>query len=92
MQEKYEQVGQKCLNSSNGQYLKYLGTAAAVRDMVSIANAIDGPDAVINYLGISYGTLIGAWFVNSESDSLDRGALAHPAHRDQCSQKYASAV
>ena len=66
MQKKYEEVGQKCLKSENGRYLQYLGTAAAVRDMVSIANVLDGPDAPINYAAISYGTLIGTWFVNSE--------------------------
>ena len=66
MQKKYEELGQKCLNSPSGKYLKYIGTAAAVRDMVSIADAIDGPDVPINYFGISYGSLIGSWFVNSE--------------------------
>ncbi len=66
MQKKYRKLGKKCLNSPNGRYLKYIGTAAAVRDMVSIANAIDGPDAPINYFGTSYGSLVGSWFVNSE--------------------------
>ena len=66
IQNKYEETGQKCLDSENGKYLQYVGTAAAVRDMVSIANVLDGPDAAINYIGISYGTLIGSWFVNSE--------------------------
>ncbi|KAI0689860.1 alpha/beta-hydrolase [Cerioporus squamosus] len=64
LQKKYEELGQKCLESPNGKYLKYLGTAAAVRDMISIADVLDGPGAPVNYLGISYGTLIGAWFVN----------------------------
>ncbi len=67
MQKKYEQVGRKCLHSTNGSLLRYLGTAAAVRDMVSLADAIDGPNVPINYVGVSYGTLIGSWFVNSES-------------------------
>ncbi len=66
MQKKYEEVGQKCLRSSSGKFLKYIGTAAAVCDMVSIANVLDGPEAPINYLGRSYGTLIGSWFINSE--------------------------
>ena len=66
IQKKYEEAGQKCLDSENGKYLQYVGTAAAVRDMVSIANVLDGPDTPINYIGISYGTLIGSWFVNSE--------------------------
>ncbi|RPD63509.1 alpha/beta-hydrolase [Lentinus tigrinus ALCF2SS1-6] len=64
MQKKYEELGQKCLNSSSGKYLKYVGTPATVRDMVSIANAIEGPDAPINYYGISYGSLVGSYFVN----------------------------
>ncbi|KAI0747569.1 alpha/beta-hydrolase [Fomes fomentarius] len=62
MQKKYEQVGQKCLHSTNGPLLRYLGTAAAVRDLVSLADAIDGPDVPINYIGLSYSTLIGSWF------------------------------
>ena len=66
MQQKYEEVGKKCLDPPNGKYLKYIGTAAAVRDMVSIANALEGPDVPINYFGLSYGTFIGATFVNSE--------------------------
>ncbi|RDX55206.1 alpha/beta-hydrolase [Lentinus brumalis] len=64
MQKKYEELGQKCLSSPSGKYLKYIGTAATVRDIVSMANAIDGPDAPINYYGISGGTIIGSYFVN----------------------------
>ncbi|KAI0689850.1 alpha/beta-hydrolase [Cerioporus squamosus] len=75
MQKKYEELGQKCLNSPNGKYLKYVGTAAAVRDMVSIANVLDGPDAPINYLGVSYGTLIGSWFVNMFPQRVGRVIL-----------------
>ena len=65
MQELYEELGQRCLNSSNGRFLRYMGTSATVRDMVSIADALDGPDSPINYFGISYGTMLGAWFINS---------------------------
>lgn len=70
MQNKYEQAGKKCLHSSNGKLLRYFGTAAAVRDMVSLADALDGPDTPISYAGVSYGTLIGSWFVNSEYSCL----------------------
>ena len=66
MQTKYEQLGEKCLHSPSGKFLRYIGTAAAVRDMVSIADALEGHEAPINYIGVSYGTLIGSWFVNSE--------------------------
>ncbi|KAI0334630.1 alpha/beta-hydrolase [Cubamyces sp. BRFM 1775] len=62
MQKKYEEVGRKCLQSPSGKYLKYIGTAATVRDMVSMADALEGPDTPINYFGVSYGTLIGSWF------------------------------
>ncbi|RPD70275.1 alpha/beta-hydrolase [Lentinus tigrinus ALCF2SS1-7] len=72
MQKKYEQLGQKCLQSPSGKFLKYMGTAAAVRDMVSIANALDGPDTPINYIGTSYGTLIGSWFVNMFPERVGR--------------------
>ncbi|KAI0718813.1 hypothetical protein C8T65DRAFT_706716 [Cerioporus squamosus] len=69
MQKKYES-SDRMLKFSSGKYLKYVGTSAAVRDMVSIANVLDGADAPINYLGVSYGTLIGSWFVNTvEADS-----------------------
>ncbi|RPD63565.1 alpha/beta-hydrolase [Lentinus tigrinus ALCF2SS1-6] len=64
MQKKYEDIGNKCLRGSNGKFLRYMGTAATVRDMVSIANVLEGPDVPINYLGISFGTVIGASFVN----------------------------
>ena len=67
MQSKYEELGQMCLDSASGKYLRYMGTAAAVRDMVSIADAVEGPETPINYLGISYGTFIGSWFINSQS-------------------------
>ncbi|KAI0709173.1 alpha/beta-hydrolase, partial [Earliella scabrosa] len=75
MQKKYEQVGKKCLNSPNGKYLRYMGTAAAVRDMVSIANVLDGPDVPINYIGNSYGTLIGSWFINMFPERIGRVIL-----------------
>ncbi|RPD70219.1 hypothetical protein L226DRAFT_616293 [Lentinus tigrinus ALCF2SS1-7] len=72
MQAKYEELGRRCLNSPNGKYLRYIGTAATVRDMVSIADALDGPGTPINYLGISYGTLIGSWFINMFPERVGR--------------------
>ncbi|OSD00757.1 alpha/beta-hydrolase [Trametes coccinea BRFM310] len=64
MQKKYEELGQRCMQHPTGKYLKYVGTAATVRDMVALADALDGPDAPINYVGTSYGTLLGSWFIN----------------------------
>ncbi len=70
MQQKYEEVGQRCLQSPSGKDLKYIGTAATVRDMVAMADALEGPDTPINYFGVSYGTLIGSWLVNSELSTI----------------------
>ncbi|KAI0685528.1 hypothetical protein C8T65DRAFT_524454, partial [Cerioporus squamosus] len=75
LQNKFNEVGQRCLKSPTGKYLRYIGTAATVRDLVSIAEALDGPDASINYLGISYGTLIGSWFVNMFTERVGRVVL-----------------
>ncbi|KIJ35882.1 hypothetical protein M422DRAFT_261837 [Sphaerobolus stellatus SS14] len=55
--------GQKCIED-NGSFLKYLGTTAVVRDIVSMADCLEGPDNPINYYGISYGTVIGTYLVN----------------------------
>ncbi len=67
MQQKYKEVGKICLNGPSGKYLKYVGAAATVRDLVALADALDKPGEPINYVGISYGTLLGSWFVNSTS-------------------------
>ncbi|KAI0820125.1 hypothetical protein BC628DRAFT_1341804 [Trametes gibbosa] len=65
MQHKYEELGQRCLRHPTGRFLKYVGTAATVRDMVALADALDGPGAKVNYAGISYGTVVGVWLVNT---------------------------
>ncbi|KAJ3014526.1 hypothetical protein NUW54_g1290 [Trametes sanguinea] len=64
MQKKYEELGQRCLEHPSGKYLQYVGTAATIRDMVAMADALDGPGVPINLIGASYGTLLGLWFVN----------------------------
>ncbi|KAF8529756.1 hypothetical protein BU17DRAFT_79858 [Hysterangium stoloniferum] len=50
--------GQKCAED-NGAFLKFMGSASVVRDMVALADCIEGPEKPINYYGISYGTIIG---------------------------------
>ncbi|KAI0758742.1 TAP-like protein-domain-containing protein [Fomes fomentarius] len=64
MQQKYEDLGKRCLQHPNGKYLQYVGTAATVRDIAALADALDGPGSAINYIGLSYGTVIGSWLVN----------------------------
>ena len=87
MQKKYEEVGRNCLRK-NDQYLKYLGTAAAVRDMLSIADALEGPNSTVNYIGTSYGTLIGSWFVNSEGHRIVRCITIADRSVPQCFPRY----
>ncbi|KAG8933516.1 hypothetical protein FRC02_011716 [Tulasnella sp. 418] len=57
------ELGQRC-NQMSGDKLKYVGTAAVVRDMVALTDLLDGQGAPVNYWGFSYGTVIGAYFVN----------------------------
>ncbi|KAI0743109.1 TAP-like protein-domain-containing protein [Daedaleopsis nitida] len=64
MEQKYTEVGKMCAEHSEGKHLQYLATAATVRDMVALADALEGPGKPINYYGVSYGTFLGAWFVN----------------------------
>ncbi|KAM5541070.1 hypothetical protein V8D89_005381 [Ganoderma adspersum] len=63
-QQKYKKLGEKCLSGPSGKYLRYVGAAATVRDLVALADALDGPHQPVNYIGTSYGTLLGSWFVN----------------------------
>ena len=67
--QKYADFTTRCQNSASGPYLKYVGTSSTVRDLVSLGDAILGQGQLINYWGISYGTVIGFNFINSESPS-----------------------
>ncbi len=71
MQQKYEELGKRCLENPSGKYMPYLGTPGTVRDLMAMADALDGPGSPVNFFGLSYGTVIGTFLVNSESlDSL----------------------
>ncbi|RPD53038.1 alpha/beta-hydrolase [Lentinus tigrinus ALCF2SS1-6] len=72
---KYKEFAEKCLQGPNGTTLQYIGTAATVRDLVGLADAIEGPNSPIFYWGLSYGTIIGAWFVNMFPDRVGRVIL-----------------
>lgn len=68
------QLGERCTKMS-GDNLKYVGTAAAVRDMVAMTDFLDGAGTPVNYWGFSYGTVIGAYFVNSACFIYGRSVL-----------------
>ncbi|KAI0743630.1 alpha/beta-hydrolase [Daedaleopsis nitida] len=70
MEKIYQAIAQACKDAPTGDTLKYIGTASNVRDMVALADTLDGPGSPVNYWGISYGTLLGAWFVNMFPDRV----------------------
>ena len=69
-EQKFQTFTAGCQSGPSGQYLKYLGTSSVVRDLVSLGDAIVGQGQPIDYWGVSYGTVIGFNFVNSESSGL----------------------
>ena len=65
-EQKFKDFTGRCQNGPIGPYLKYLGTSSTVRDLVSLGDALVGKGEPIDFWGISYGTVIGFNFVNSE--------------------------
>ena len=61
------EFGKRCQQGPVGKYLQYVGTSSTVRDLASLGDAIVGQGKPIDYWGFSYGTVIGANFLNSES-------------------------
>ncbi|KAF8684068.1 MEROPS serine peptidase family S33 [Rhizoctonia solani] len=62
--------GKQC-NSQSKDMLKYVGTAATVRDMVALHDYLEGT-RLINYWGVSYGTILGSYFVNMFPERVGR--------------------
>jgi hypothetical protein len=65
-EQKFKAFTAGCQNGPSGKYLKYLGTSSTIRDLVSLGDSIVGQGQPIDYWGVSYGTVIGFNFVNSE--------------------------
>ena len=78
-EKKYQDFNERCVNSPSGPYLKYLGTSSTVRDLVSLGDAIVGQGEPIDYWGVSYGTVLGFNFLNSE--------FCRPFYRNKCLTK-----
>jgi hypothetical protein len=66
MDARWKAFGDVCSKHETGQFLPYVGTTATVRDLVAIAEYFDGKGCDINYYGLSYGTTIGNYLINSE--------------------------
>ena len=75
MEERWLAFGEVCLKHKSGQFLPYVGTTATVRDLVAIAEYLDGKGCDINYYASGYGTTIGIYLVNSESIPFP---ISHP--------------
>ncbi|TRM62771.1 hypothetical protein BD626DRAFT_569898 [Schizophyllum amplum] len=75
MEKKYRGLGKRCAQKDSGKTLAYLGSAAAARDMVALAEYFDPGVQEINYWGISYGSMIGFIFVNMFPDRLAHDLL-----------------
>ena len=58
-EQKYKTFTAGCQKGASGPYLKYLGTSSTVRDLVSLGDAILGQGQLIDYWGVSYGTILG---------------------------------
>ena len=65
-EQKFKDFTAHCQKGPVGQYLKYVGTSSTVRDLVSLGDAILGSGELIDYWGVSYGTVVGFNFINSE--------------------------
>ncbi|CAE6457439.1 unnamed protein product [Rhizoctonia solani] len=69
-----EKLGKRCVAYSKDTF-QYIGTAAAVRDMIAMHDILEGSDKPINYWGISYGTVIGSYFINMFPERVGRVVL-----------------
>ncbi|KAJ3489227.1 hypothetical protein NLI96_g2279 [Meripilus lineatus] len=77
------EYGQRCFSaqqttSPSIPYLKYMGTAATTRDLLSLADHLQGPGTPIHFWGLSHGTLIGSYLINMFPERTGRIILDGP--------------
>ncbi|OCH90222.1 hypothetical protein OBBRIDRAFT_835209 [Obba rivulosa] len=73
----HEEYAKQCLRDI-GDLLQYAGTAASVRDLVAMADIIDGPGSPINFWGMSSGSLIGSYLIQMFPERVGRVVLDDP--------------
>ncbi|KAI0715923.1 hypothetical protein C8T65DRAFT_642909 [Cerioporus squamosus] len=61
-----------------GDMLRYVGTAATVRDMVAMADAFDGPNAQIRFWGAQPGSLVGSYLQKLCPERIGRLVMDDP--------------
>jgi hypothetical protein len=65
-ERKVKDFTEYCQNGPVGPYLKYIGTSFTIRGLMSLGDAIVGKGELIDYWELSYCTMIGSNFLNSE--------------------------
>ncbi|TFK81819.1 alpha/beta-hydrolase [Polyporus arcularius HHB13444] len=55
-----------------GDQLRYMGTSTVTRDVDFMTTLLDGKDALINFWGFSYGTVIGQYLANMFPERIGR--------------------
>ncbi|KZT58680.1 hypothetical protein CALCODRAFT_451259 [Calocera cornea HHB12733] len=58
-----------------GKKVRYMGTTTVVRDIEFVTRVLEGGEALINYYGGSYGSIIGQYLVNMFPDRLGKVAI-----------------
>lgn len=86
--QKTKKHHEKCLSTqlehyTNVPYFEYLGTAATVRDLIALADEIQGPGLPINLWAVSYGSLIGSYLINMFPERVGRVLMDGPVDPEQ---------
>lgn len=83
IKEKYYRLARRCLRHPSRKHLQCLGTAATVRDIITLADAlasVNGLGSPVSFIGASYASLLGMWLIINVSeyffdDFLTNGSL-----------------
>ena len=59
-------------NQTMGETIRYAGTTSVVRDIDYINTLLAGNDSLINFYGLSYGTVMGQYLINIFPDRVGR--------------------
>ncbi|OBJ73384.1 alpha/beta hydrolase [Mycobacterium sp. 1274756.6] len=68
IEQRLSQIAQRCLDRMGADFLANMGTVAAARDMDMVRRLLG--DEQINYLGYSYGTQLGATYLEHFGDRV----------------------
>ncbi|CAE6374803.1 unnamed protein product [Rhizoctonia solani] len=69
-----KELGERCVAYSPDTF-QYIGSAAAVRDMIAMHDVLEKRKKPVNFWGLSYGTIIGIYFVNMFPDRVGHVVL-----------------